>query len=83
MAILALHETQFIDDDYVKVTALVEDAILLYPGSHEDPAEYGPGVCQAGFYVAAEESIPTDEVGFIDFLESINLDWHLVDMSDY
>ena len=46
------------------------------------PAEYAPGVCEARFIVDPEESIPVDEDDFCSYLDSLNLDWRLVEVDN-
>ena len=78
MSVLAVHDFR-VADDYCTVEALVEDAALLYPATHEDPAEFAPGICEARFAVDPAESIPVDEAEFCSYLDSLNLDWRLVE----
>ena len=84
MSIISIEETT-IKNDHVTVTAMVEDAHLKHQATHIDPPEYVPGLCQASFYVDADQTIPTNEGSFIDYLDSLGLQWHpiVVDNSDY
>jgi hypothetical protein len=85
MSVLAVYNTE-ITDDYCTVTALVEDAMLVYQPTGQaafyHPAEYGPGVCEAGFEMDPGESIPVDEADFCSYLDSLDLDWRLVEDDD-
>jgi hypothetical protein len=81
MSVLAIHDFQ-IADDYCTVEALVEDAMLVHLPTLESPAEYAPGVCEARFIVDPEESIPVDEDDFCSYLDSLNLDWRLVEVDN-
>ena len=81
MAVLTIHDFR-IADDYCTVEALVEDAILVHLPTLENPAEYAPGVCEARFTVDPEESIPVDEDDFCSYLDSLNLDWRLVEVDN-
>jgi hypothetical protein len=82
MLVLAIHNLQIDDDDYWTVKALVEDSILVCPPTHDSPAEFDHGVCEARFIVDPEESIPVDEDGFCSYLDSLNLDWRLVEVDN-
>jgi len=82
MAILCIENT-FIDGTYVTVTAVVEDMRLLYKATRDDPEEWAPALCTASFEMADDESIPLDESNFCTFLDRLDLDWTLVDTSDY
>ena len=81
MSVLAIHKFQ-IDNDYCTVEALVEDSILVCPPTHDNPAEFAPGVCEARFVVDTEVSIPVDEDDFCSYLDSLNLDWRLVEVDN-
>ena len=81
MSVLAIHKFQ-IDDDYCTVEALVEDSLLVHLPMDDSPAEDAPGVCKAKFIVDPEESIPVDEDDFCSYLDSLNLDWRLVEVDN-
>jgi hypothetical protein len=76
-------ESIFSESGVVKVSAVIEDSILMYSQTLYDPAEYGPAICEASFELDEDEIIPDDEDKLIQFLENLNLDWILIDSSDY
>jgi hypothetical protein len=82
MSVLSIHETS-IEDNRVTVTAIVEDMQLLRKTTRDDPDQWGPGFCSTSFELADDESIPTDEDGFCSYLDRLNPQWELVDLSDY
>lgn len=83
MSILAIHNVNFNHEaGTCQVQALVEDACIIRRATREDPAEWGPGLCQASFIVNDEYPIPKDESQFIDFLDDLDLDWDLVQPED-
>ena len=82
MSVLSIHETS-IEDNRVTVTAIVEDMCLLRKATRDDPDQWGPGFCSTSFELADDESIPTDEDGFCSYLDRLNPQWELVDLSDY
>ena len=81
MSVLAIEETS-IDGTNVTVTAIVEDMRLLYRATRYDPEEWCPALCQTTFSMDTDEQIPLDEDGFCSYLDSLDLDWQLVDTSD-
>jgi hypothetical protein len=81
MSVLAIYNFQ-IADDYCTVEALVEDSIFVNLPMDYSPAEFAPGVCKAKFIVDPEESIPVDEDDFCSYLDSLNLDWRLVEVDN-
>jgi hypothetical protein len=82
MSILAIENTT-IDGTNVTVTAVVEDMRLLYKATRDDPEEWAPALCTTSFQLADDESVPLDEDSFCIFLDRLQLQWELVDTSDY
>ena len=72
-----------IQDDVVNVTAVVEDAVVLRRATYDDPEELGPGLCYATFSLDENETLPKDENELVDYIDSLDLEWQLVDTSDY
>lgn len=66
------------ESDYVTITALIEDADVVYPQTYLDPPEYGPAMCKASFYIDENEILPEDKNKLIDYLEDLNLDWKVL-----
>ena len=56
---------------------------LLYRATYRDPEEWAPALCTASFQLDPDEQIPTDEDGFCCYLHHRDLEWQLVDTSDY
>lgn len=81
-SVLSIEDTQ-LNGIYVTVTAMVEDMRLLYHATHLDPEEWVPALCQATFELDPEEQIPLDEDSFCCYLHHRDLEWQLVDESDY
>lgn len=82
MSVLAIEDT-FIDGTNVTVTAVVEDMRLLYRATQYEPEEWSPALCTTNFVLDPEEQIPLDEDGFCSYLDSRDLNWQLVDTSDW
>lgn len=82
MSVLSIHETS-IDNNHVTVTAIVEDMQLLRKATRDDPDQWGPGFCSTSFELADSEAIPTDEDDFCSYLDRLDPQWQLVDLSDY
>jgi len=82
MSVLAIKDT-IIKDTNVTVTAVVENMRLLYYASHYEPEEWCPALCSASFELDEDQQIPTDEAGFCSYLDSLDLEWQLIDTSDY
>jgi len=64
----------------VTVSAIVDDVVLTYAGSHYDPPEYGPALCTTTF--SADCVDVKNEKELQKFLESVDY-WEVVDNSDY
>ena len=82
MSVLSIHDTS-IDNNHVTVTAVVEDMRLLRRATRDDPDQWGPGLCSTSFELAEDKSIPTDEDDFCSYLDWLDPQWELVDLSDY
>ena len=67
----------------VTVSAVIEDAVLTHYQTRNDPAEYGPALCEASFELDEEEMLPDNEYDLIQYLEKLDLDWVLTDMDYY
>jgi hypothetical protein len=65
------------------VTAMVDDFIVEYPATYEFPAEYGAALVEADFLLGDDEQIPEDPTELEMFFEDLDLEWRLVDTSDY
>ena len=82
MSVLSIHDTS-IDNNHVTVTAVVEDMRLLRRATRDDPDQWGPGLCSTSFELADDESIPTDEDSFCNYLDHLDPQWQLVTQFDY
>jgi hypothetical protein len=81
MSVLAIYKFRIIDGRCT-VEALVDDSVLVCPPTHDSPAEFAPGVCETRFVVDPEVSIPVDEDDFCSYLDSLNLNWRLVEVDN-
>lgn len=81
-SILAIEDTTIKGND-VTVTAMVDDMRLLYRATYRDPEEWAPALCTATFELDEGEQIPVDEDGFCSYLDSLDLNWQLIDTSDW
>ena len=82
MTVLSIQETT-IDQSHVTVTAIVEDMLLLHKATYFEPDEWAPALCITTFELDEDEQIPTDEDGFCSYLDQRDLQWQLVDTSDW
>ncbi len=67
----------------VSVNAVIEDMIVVIPQTFNYPAEYGPALCEASFELDENEMLPDNECDLIQYLENLNLNWIIIDTSDY
>jgi hypothetical protein len=70
-------------ENKVFVRAIVEDMIQVYPATLQDPPEYGPAVCESSFQLEENELLPNGEDALIDYLNQLDLNWQIIDNSDY
>jgi hypothetical protein len=76
--ILELHDIKF-DGEYLKVEAVVEDAVLVRPQTHLDPPEWGPALCTGSFLMGDDTLIPATDSELRKMLEDGIDDWAPVD----
>ena len=57
--------------------------VIVIPQTYNYPAEYGPALCEASFELSEDEMLPDNEYEIIQFIEKLNLDWKIIDTSDY
>lgn len=82
MSILSIETIEKSDtDDSVYVTAIVEDSVIVSSQTYHDPAEYGPALCETSFYLG-DDVLPENETEIVDYLESLDLEWKVLDNSD-
>lgn len=62
----------------VFVRAIVEDMVQVYPATMEEPAEYGPAVCEATFELYEDDVLPENEEELIDYLNDLDLEWNVL-----
>ena len=79
MSILSIEEVS-IQDDVVEVKAIIEDASLRYTATYFDPPEYEPALCYSSFTL--DEELPVDDNELLEYIESLDLDWEVVE-DDY
>jgi hypothetical protein len=82
MSILSIQDIS-VENNAVNVTAVVEDAVVVFKATYDDPEELEPGLCYATFSLDENETLPKDENELLDFIDSLDLKWDLIDNSDY
>jgi hypothetical protein len=70
-------------ENEVYVRAIVEDVIQVYASTLYDPPEYGPALCETKFELDDDELLPRGESELIDYLNTLDLTWQVVDTIDY
>jgi hypothetical protein len=80
---ISVIETFQKNQNYIYVRAIVEDMIQIYPPTLYDPPEYGPALCEASFELNEGEVLPEGEDALIDYLDELDIEWKIVDNSDY
>lgn len=80
--ILSIEDVTFTSDSRCTVDAVIDDAVIVYPQTHEDPAEWGPALCRGSFDFSEEDVIPNTDEGLRRMLEERIDDWKPLDTSD-
>jgi hypothetical protein len=79
LEIVTIHKSDI--DDSVYVSAVVEDSVIVCSQTYHDPTEYGPATCESHFYLG-DDTLPEDDDKLIKYLESLDLEWKVLDNSD-
>jgi len=78
-----LIEEVFVNEktEEVTVTAIIDDAVLVYNQTLVDPPEYGPGLCITSFLLENVDFDLNNEKDLKDFLK--DADWEILRQKDY
>lgn len=83
MSVTSIQNITIDNDNVVTVEAVVEDMRLLYPATYLDPEEYASALCTTTFELDEGEQLPTDETDLCIYLDSLYLNWQLVDTTNW
>lgn len=83
MTVLSVEGITIYDNVNVEVTAVVDNMRLAFRSTHLDPEEWAPAICSSSFELCEGEQIPTNESDLCQFLTDLDLEWQLVDTSDW
>ena len=65
-----------------RVSAIIEDFVVVHPQTYDDPCEMGPALCEADFELFEEQEFPTDASELAAFFQELNVNWRVIDTSD-
>jgi hypothetical protein len=82
MSILSI-ESINLDENCVTVTAVVEDVKIKYFANRIDPPEYQPALCISSFELEEDEVLPVDDHELLEYIESRDLNWEMMEEDDY
>jgi hypothetical protein len=66
------------EDDLVFIRAVVEDVVQTYSQTYYEPAEYGPALCEASFYLDEDGELPKIEEQLLEYLNSLDISWEVL-----
>jgi hypothetical protein len=81
--VLEIYDISFNPDGRCDVEAVVEDAVVVMPQTHYDPAEWGPAVCRGSFYLCEDDVMPATDAGLRRLISERVNNWEMVDQSDW
>jgi hypothetical protein len=81
--ILDIDNLVFGADGLCTVEALVDNAVVVFAGSWEEPEEWGPALCRGSFYLCEDDLIPATDAGLKRLLSERIDNWEVVDVSDW
>jgi hypothetical protein len=83
MTTIAQIDNILYSDNAVIIQAVIEDSVLTYAESRQDPAEYGPALCETTISTDTYDDLPLEsEDQLIEYIQNLSLDWKVVDQSD-
>ena len=80
--VLEIDSLQFDSDGLVRVTAVVDEMVLVRQQTRLDPPEYGAALCGGSFYLSDEDLIPATDAELCKLIAARVDDWAPLDPDD-
>ena len=80
--VLEIDELEFDSDGLLRVTAFVDEMVLVHQQTHLDPPEWGPAMCRGSFYLSDEDLIPATDAQLCKLIGERVDDWEPIDPDD-
>lgn len=81
--IIEILDLAFRPDGLVECEAVVDQMVITFQQSREEPAEWGPAVCRGSFYLCEDDVIPATDAGVRRMFSERISNWEITDTSDW
>ena len=80
--VLEIDNLEFDHDGLLRVTAVVDEMVLVRKQTILDPPEWGPALCRGSFYLSDEDLVPATDALLRKLISERVDDWAPVDEDD-
>ena len=77
--VLEIDSLEFDPDGLLRVTAVVDEVVLVHQQTILDPPEYGAALCRGSFYLSDEDLIPATDAELAKLIADRVDDWAPID----
>ena len=80
--VIEIDNLEFDHDGLLRVTAVVDEMVLVRKQTLLDPPEWGPALCRGSFYLSDEDLVPATDALLRKLISDRVDDWAPVDPDD-
>ena len=80
--VLEIDNLEFDHDGLLRVTAVVDEMVLVRKQTILDPPEWGPALCRGSFYLSDEDLVPATDALLRKLISDRVDDWAPIDEDD-
>ena len=80
--VLEIDNLEFDHDGLLRVTAVVDEMVLVRKQTLLDPPEWGPALCRGSFYLSDEDLVPATDALLRKLISDRVDDWAPIDEDD-
>ena len=80
--VLEIDSLEFDHDGLLRITAVVDEMVLVRKQTLLDPPEWGPALCRGSFYLSDEDLVPATDALLRKLISDRVDDWAPIDEDD-
>ena len=80
--VLEIDSLEFDHDGLLRITAVVDEMVLVRKQTLLDPPEWGPALCRGSFYLSDEDLVPATDALLRKLIAERVDDWAPIDPED-
>ena len=80
--VLEIDNLEFDHDGLLRITAVVDEMVLVRKQTLLDPPEWGPALCRGSFYLSDEDLVPATDALLRKLISERVDDWAPIDPED-